>query len=332
MSLSKEIKDLFNNFNGITAIIIGDVMIDNYLMGKASRISPEAPVPVVDISEKSARLGGAANVALNIKALGATPLIYTVIGNDSVGKQLLEKLDDNNISKEGILSDDNRITTVKNRVISNHQQLLRFDEETTAPLTKSKEQSLIDSICMSITRKNPSVIIFEDYDKGVISENLITQVVDAAKKAGIPTVVDPKKKNFLSYKNVSLFKPNLRELEDGLNISINKESKNEIIDAVKLLNKQLNFNSALITLSEEGILHTTNDEEIHIPAHLRNIADVSGAGDTVVSVASLCLAAKTTPELLAQISNIAGGLVCEKPEVVSIDKQELLDESIKLLC
>lgn len=332
MTTSQELTELFEKFKTLKVLIIGDVMLDHYLIGSVKRISPEAPVPIVEITSKLSKLGGAANVALNVKSLGATPLLFSVIGNDEKGKNFLNKLEQRNINKQGILTDDNRPTTVKNRVISNNQQLLRYDEETIEKLTKTKEQSLIDSIVRCIENQSPSVIIFEDYDKGIISNNLITQIVKTAQKKDIPTVVDPKKDNFNFYKNVTLFKPNLRELEEGLNIKIDKNTPNEIKNAVDELRNLLDFKKALITLSENGVLFDDETESFQVAAHLRNISDVSGAGDTVVSVAALCLAANASSKLIAEISNVAGGLVCEKSGVVPIELMELEKECQKLLC
>lgn len=332
MTSKEEISSIFDQFKQKKVFIIGDIMLDHYIVGKASRISPEAPVPVVDVKTRTSRLGGAANVALNIRSLGATPTLFAVVGNDFAKNEITELLSQNNITDSGIIIDNSRPTTVKNRVISYQQQLLRFDEETTSFLDKDVEDILLSTIKESILKEQPDVIIFEDYDKGVITHKIIEEVTQLANQNNIPTIVDPKKRSFLEYKNVTLFKPNLRELEEGLNLSIDKKNIEDISKAVNKLREILSFKEALITLSENGIYFDSKDTAIYVKAHLRNISDVSGAGDTVVSVAALCLACHISSKLLTEISNIAGGLVCEKSGVVSVDINELKNESIKLLC
>jgi len=312
-------------------LVIGDVMIDSYYFGNVDRISPEAPVPIVSVQKRESRLGGAANVALNIQALGANPILCAVIGNDDDGKLFNHLLDDQKLSNEGVLISDNRITTVKTRIMGNNHQVLRVDSETDKNLNKEDNQSFIDMILSILTTKKIDAVIFEDYDKGTITENTIKTIVDHCNNNNIPTTVDPKKRNFLSYKNVSLFKPNLKELKEGLNIEINPNNLSEVSGAVDALNETLNNKIHFITLSENGVYIKTNNENYHVAAHYRNITDVSGAGDTVISVASLCLALKQTPKMIAEISNLAGGLVCEKVGVSPIDKDQLLSEAIAKL-
>ena len=192
----------------------------------------------------------------------------------------------------------------------------------------AKSDLLFQKIKKIITSKKIDVVVFEDYDKGVITTSLIKDVVELCNEKNIPTTVDPKKRNFLDYKNVTLFKPNLKELKEGLNIEIDAKKISEIKKAIQLLNKNLNSLITLITLSENGIYSYSKNQQLHIPAHIRTIADVSGAGDTVISVAALCLALKQDEETIAKIANLAGGLVCEKVGVVPIDKKILLSESL----
>jgi len=324
----KEIRDLFKKFDGLKALVIGDVMVDSYLWGRVDRISPEAPVPVVQVTRKEARLGGAANVAVNIAALGAKPIICALGGNDSNGDLLKQLLVDQGLSTDGILSSDDRPTTVKTRVISNHQHVVRVDEESLSLLTKGEEKLFIKKIFGLIEDEQPDVIVFEDYNKGVLTKKVIKSVIEKASELGIPTSVDPKKQNFFSYKKVDLFKPNLKELVEGLKIEINKEDIASIENAVEELQKKIDNKISLITLSEMGVFIKGASGSIHIPAHIRKISDVSGAGDTVVSVASLCLASATSERTIAALSNLAGGLVCEKVGVVPIDKELLLKEAI----
>ncbi|MBW6484081.1 MAG: D-glycero-beta-D-manno-heptose-7-phosphate kinase [Vicingaceae bacterium] len=326
------LNQLFKDFNNLNVLIIGDVMIDAYYFGKVDRISPEAPVPIVAVEKKEKRLGGAANVALNIQALGANPILCSVIGQDEDGGVFENLLKKASLSTEGILKVNTRVTTVKTRIIGNKHQLLRVDSETDVNLLEVETNSLFQQIKKLITSKKIDVVVFEDYDKGVITKALIKNVVELCNEKNIPTTVDPKKRNFLDYNNVTLFKPNLKELKEGLNIEIDAKKISEIKKAIQLLNKSLNSMITLITLSENGIYSYSKNHQFHIPAHIRTIADVSGAGDTVISVASLCLALKQDEETIAKIANLAGGLVCEKVGVVPIDKKILLSESlIKLI-
>ncbi len=310
-------------------MIIGDVMIDSYLIGSIDRISPEAPVPIILTNNKENRLGGAANVALNINALEATPIICTVIGNDDNGKIFRDLLDKRKITNEGIIISNNRKTTSKTRIISQGQHLLRVDDEICDNLSNEDEKKTLERIIHILAKKNIDVIIFEDYDKGVLTDLIITKTIAEANKRNIITTVDPKKNNFLKYKNVTLFKPNLKELSEGLNITINKNNKEEIHDAANLLQNKINSDIVFSTLSENGCYIKDKSKEHHLPAEIRKIADVSGAGDTVISVASLCLCLNMDIENIAYISNIAGGLVCESVGVVSINKNDLKYEILK---
>jgi D-glycero-beta-D-manno-heptose-7-phosphate kinase len=324
-----ELTNLFNDFNNQNVLIIGDVMIDAYYFGNVDRISPEAPVPIVSVSTRENRLGGAANVALNIQALGANPILCSAIGNDSKGNTFNELLAKRNLSSEGILQVEGRITTVKTRIIGNNNQILRVDSEDDSPLNDSK--ALFNKIEGLILSKEIDVVIFEDYDKGAITAQLIEAVVSLCKDKNIPTAVDPKKRNFNSYKNVTLFKPNLKELKEGLNIELSSTNLNDIQAAIDKLNSELENEITFITLSENGVYINDAENQFHIPAHLRTIADVSGAGDTVISVASLCLALNQSPKTIAEVANLAGGLVCEKVGVSPIDKDQLLAEAISKL-
>lgn len=323
-----EIIELFKNFNNLNVLIIGDVMIDSYYFGKVDRISPEAPVPIVAINKKEFRLGGAANVALNIKALGATPILCAVIGNDMDGENFNILLKNENLSNEGIIKSEERITTVKTRVIGNKHQVLRVDSENNNPLSENENTALTKAIKTVIENNKIDVVIFQDYDKGVITETLIEHIIDFCNKNSIPTAVDPKKRNFSHYKNATLFKPNLKELKEGLNIPIDPSNLNEIEAAINQLNQLQKNKINFITLSEHGVFIKDDKTKKHIPAHFRDISDVSGAGDTVISVASLCLALNQPLTVIAEIANLAGGLVCESVGVVPIDKDQLLAEAI----
>lgn len=323
--------DLFHSFSSKRILVIGDVMLDAYLMGTVNRMSPEAPVPVVDLMKKDERIGGAGNVALNLAALGASPIICSVIGADSEGERLLHLFQEANIATDGIYASSNRITTVKTRVLSNNQQLLRIDSEDASLISKEEETQLFQQI-ERIVEQGIDGIIFEDYNKGVLTSYLISSVMILAKFHGIPTSVDPKKDQFFSYRGCTLFKPNLKELKEGLKVEFDfKNDKDSFLKAVVELEERLENEISFITLSEYGVFIQAQGTPHFIPAHLRNIADVSGAGDTVIAVATLCLVAGASAAEIAAIANIAGGLVCEQPGVVSIEKEKLLTEVTKLL-
>ncbi|MDF3078780.1 MAG: ADP-heptose synthase, bifunctional sugar kinase/adenylyltransferase [Sphingobacteriaceae bacterium] len=305
-------------------------MLDAYLWGKVERISPEAPVPVVTVRKKESRLGGAANVALNIMALGAKPIICSAIGDDKEGDEFLEIIQKHNFTSERIIRISGRPTTVKSRVIAHNQHVVRIDSETDKPLKEADTAVLLGKIKELISDQTIDCILFEDYDKGVITPSLIQEVVELANQKNIITVVDPKKRNFLEYKNVTLFKPNLKELKEGLKVNPDQKDKSQLDEAVNKLREVLQAKQVMVTLSEDGVYINSDNGEKVIPAHVRTIADVSGAGDTVIATAALCLAAGLDEFKTAEISNLAGGLVCEHVGAVPIDKQQLLEEAMKL--
>ncbi len=318
---------LFEKFTRQKVLIIGDVMIDTYLWGRVRRISPEAPVPVVSDIQAEQRLGGAANVALNIKAMGAVPILCSVVGNDATGQEFLELLSNQNLSDVGIMVDNHRMTTRKTRVISGTQHLLRVDEETDAPVSPSAERRMFDFISSFIEDRNIHSIIFQDYDKGVVTPGLIEKVTYLARSIDIPVLVDPKRRNFSKFRNVSLFKPNFKELNEGMKTDLTKTDLAKIARVINELKKSGNHRQVMVTLSEQGIMITDTKGCIHVAAEIRDIADVSGAGDTVISLAALCVGEKLSPLYTAVLCNLAGGLVCEHPGVVAINRKQLLKET-----
>jgi rfaE bifunctional protein kinase chain/domain len=326
----QKLRKLFEDFGDKKALIIGDVMVDAYIFGKVNRISPEAPVPIVDVFQRVSRLGGAANVALNIKSLGGTPVLCSVIGNDEGGFELSQLLFNEKMTTDGLMTGINRKTTKKFRVIGNSTQMLRIDEESSHPLTPEEEKLFLVRIQEILNDEDPHVIIFQDYDKGSITPAIIKYVTKWAQEHHIPVVVDPKKRNFLSYRNVTLFKPNLKEMTEGLGIKIDAGDISSIQKGIKKLHDTLHAQMTMVTLSEHGIAILDKEQFVHFPAHLRKIADVSGAGDTVISVAALCVACGINPDEIAKLSNLAGGLVCEHVGVSPIDKEQLLEEAMKV--
>lgn len=313
--------ELFEAFKQLKVLVVGDVMVDAYIYGDVNRISPEAPIPVLDVSHKENCLGGAANVALNIQSLGATAHLFAVTGDDSHKDTLLRLLEKNNLWTKGICPSSHRRTTVKSRVISNAQHLVRFDEEDKHVLNASEEQALLDRIKLHIS--DFDAVVFEDYDKGCLNRRVIDEVIGLATQHGIPTLVDPKKDNFMDYIGVTLFKPNLKELSEGLKRKVQPE---HIDEATEELMAHLKFKQALVTLSQHGVFYKNTEDQGIIPAHVRNIANVSGAGDTVIAVAALCLAAGASTKAIAQLANLAGGIVCESPGIVPIDRDRLMAE------
>lgn len=333
MKDTQKYTQLFEQFSSLKVLIIGDVMIDAYLWGKVERISPEAPVPIVQVHKRANRLGGAANVALNIKALGAEPILCSVIGDDQHADTFLELLNAENITSEGIIKSKNRVTTTKFRVIGNKAQMLRVDEEMDTELNDTDRTALLHRINHIIRSKNIDVVIYQDYDKGVISKILIEETKKLL-NGNIPVAVDPKRRNFFHFEGVDLFKPNLKELQEATNNYFDKTDFASLKKQVQKLQNNLHAKWLFTTLSEQGVYISeqtnSNYSQEHVPAHIRSIADVSGAGDTVISTAALCLALGTDKKLLAEISNLAGGLVCEEVGVIPINKEKLLNETIKI--
>ncbi|MFD3002470.1 bifunctional heptose 7-phosphate kinase/heptose 1-phosphate adenyltransferase [Pontibacter toksunensis] len=325
MTQVSSLEALFKAFNGLQVLVVGDVMIDSYLWGKSTRISPEAPVPIVNVIKREKRLGGAANVALNIEAMGAIPLLCSVIGADQDGADYICLMEEKRLSTEGIVQSPERVTTIKHRIIAGGQQLLRVDSEIEHNLT-GQEERLLEERYLKLLDK-ADVVIFEDYDKGVFSEQNIRRFLQLANERNIPSVIDPKKKNFLSYTGCTLFKPNLKELKEGLKVDFADEDLPAFEAAVAELQERLQVDQVLVTLSERGVFVADGEEKTYIEAHRRSISDVSGAGDTVISIAALCVALQTSKEFMAGLSNLGGGLVCEQVGVVPIDKSRLYEEA-----
>jgi D-glycero-beta-D-manno-heptose-7-phosphate kinase len=321
------IDQTFDAFNSLRVLVVGDVMLDSYVWGRVERISPEAPVPVVNVSRREYRLGGAGNVLLNVQALGAEAIICSVVGTDAAGDTLCGRLDALGLNCEGLIRSDSRITTIKERIIAGTQQVVRVDTETDKYISDAERERLVSKVKELIP--TCQVLIFEDYDKGVLSAEAIAAITDYANAQGVPTVVDPKKRNFLAYRNTTLFKPNLKELREGLNRDFDPANEAELREAVQQLKGTLQLQGALITLSERGVLIDYQEQVHHLPAHIRTIADVSGAGDTVISIAACCVALGLPPRTVASLSNLGGGLVCESVGVVPIDKERLRQEALR---
>ncbi len=322
---------LFESFKQVKAGVIGDIMLDTYWWGHVERISPEAPVPVVSLDKREHRIGGAGNVALNLASLGARVATFSVIGKEEEGKLLEGLLSEHAIDTRYLLKCDTRITTMKARIISRNQQMMRLDSETTADLSGEEEGRLIAQVTRYLDEEKPQVILFEDYNKGVLTPRVIREVTALCRERQVVTAVDPKRKNFFAYEGVTIFKPNLKEVKEGLNLLLEDIHLPALQDIHGQLAERLRHAISFITLSEKGVFYQASDGSAIIPSHLRHIADVSGAGDTVIAVASLVYAATKDIRLMAEIANIAGGLVCEEVGTMAVNRERLLKECEALL-
>ena len=319
--------ELLERIKSLRLLVIGDVMLDRYVRGEVSRISPEAPVPVLHVDGEDSVAGGAANVARNVQALGAHVHLATVIGDDPAGIRLLELFKARGMGIEGCILSKGRPTTVKTRIIRDEAHMLRVDEETDEEISTELSASLLSSCISILDNKRIDVLIFEDYDKGVLTQTLISGLIGEAKKRNIPVAVDPKLKGFLNYRGVDLFKPNLKELREGLVQEVNIPEG--LPSAIGSLHEKIHPIVSLTTLGNfgmwvhapsEGVVHT------HFPCRPSKVIDVSGAGDTVIATAALMLASGASPSQIAETANIAGGLVCEQSGVVTVDLNTLLSE------
>ncbi len=320
-----DIQQTLSNFSQLNILIVGDIMLDHYINGEVNRISPEAPVPIIDVAHQYYRLGGAANVALNVQSLGATPHLCGVIGLDENGYQLINILKQEGISSSLLHRSSLRKTTCKSRVLSQNQQLFRIDQEDKHDLELVDQESLLQLVKDFLDRYKIDVLLFQDYNKGVLSLPIINNLLQEAWKREIPTVVDPKEKNFFSYKRVHLFKPNLREINQQTDELISTDI-DDLQKASKLIHQQLANKNTLITLSDKGLYYDDGRSSKIIPTIPRTISDVCGAGDTVISIAALGIALDLSMEEIAILCNLAGGQVCEKVGVAAVDLQQLVED------
>ncbi|MEP0986359.1 bifunctional ADP-heptose synthase [Ekhidna sp.] len=321
----KSIEEVFEAFKGKTVLVVGDVVVDYYLRGNVSKISKEAPVPVLTLEKRERRLGGAANVAMNIRALGATPILCSVVGDDPDGEAFEQLLEYEKMPNKGIIRSQNRVTTTKLRITSGLQHLIRVDNEDVHPLVDLDQKSLLHHIKNLLDECD--LVIFEDYDKGTINPKVIKETIKLANEKNIPIAVDPKRRNFTKYQGVSIFKVNIADLKDGLGIEFDALEEKELSDAASKLKASVNADNYLITLSKNGIFYDSGKESGKLKSHPRQIVEVLGAGDTVISIAGLCLTLGLPIEFIAELANIGGGMVCEMAGVVPIDKEMLFKEA-----
>jgi rfaE bifunctional protein kinase chain/domain len=322
----RRLNELLDSFKRKTIAVVGDVMLDRYFWGSVNRISPEAPVPVVDVESESVRLGGAANVAHNVHSLGGETLLVGVVGNDSSGELLLKTMKENGFSTDGIIHDAHRPTTVKTRIIAHHQHVVRIDRELRTDIGDAIVQKIVNFVRDNITRID--ALILEDYNKGVVTPTLIQHLITIARQHKKIITADPKFNNFFEYKNVTVFKPNKVEVEKILNRKVDTDES--VTTAASELLKRLQAESVLITRGEHGMtLVELNGDITHIPARARKVADVSGAGDTVISTLTIAMAGGASAKEACTLANFAGGVVCGEVGVVPIEREALRQAVLK---
>lgn len=316
----KRIDEIFTGFQKKHIAVIGDLMIDRYFWGTVSRISPEAPVPVVEVTEESNRLGGAANVANNIASLGGIPLMIGVVGNDEGATVLRQLVEERGFPTSGIVVDAKRPTTIKSRVIAHDHHIVRIDQEVKNDIDATTEEKILGVLEHHVDAIDG--IILEDYNKGVLTRSLIHATIEWATKRGKIITVDPKFNNFFEYKNVTVFKPNKKETEEALGVRL--QTLDDCTRAAAELQKRLSAENILLTLGERGmLLYERSGAHAHVSTTARKVADVSGAGDTVISTLTMALVAGATIREAATLANIAGGIVCGEVGIVPINSHEL---------
>jgi rfaE bifunctional protein kinase chain/domain len=324
VALTKDrVQQLLSTVKTKRIAVIGDVMIDQYIWGFVSRISPEAPVPVVEVESESTRLGGAANVANNITSLGAQTLLLGVVGNDANGNELRRIIESSGSTSEGIISDRSRPTTKKTRVIAHHQHVVRIDSEEKRDISEEIQERILSVLINNI--QSIDGIILEDYNKGVVVKELIHRVIQLAHVHNKVITVDPKFNNFFEYKDVTVFKPNIKETEEALGKKLKTE--NDVLSAGQALFERLGAENILLTRSEKGMsLFEKNGSITHIPTRAREVADVSGAGDTVIAALTAMLTAGASIIEAAVLANIAGGIVVGEVGIVPVRPEQLTAE------
>ena len=317
-----DIDQLFELFEQKTVLVVGDVMIDSYIFG-SKPVSGQ--VPIVNTKRKEKRLGGAANVALNIKNLGATPVLCSVVGDDYEGEVFERLLEAQGMPNKGIISSQNRRTTTKLRVMAGANQIVRVDSEDIHPLVELDRKALLNHI--NNLAKDSDLIIFEDYDKGTIHSEIISETIAIAEKFNIPVAVDPKYKNFFAYEGATLFKPAIEELEKALKVTLSTKHEAELIALFDQLDSKVNSKIYLVSLEDGDLFVHANGISTTYKTHQTGVADMSGVGNAIISVAGLCLALGLKEEVIAELSNIAAGVVAKYSGVVPISKHELLKET-----
>ncbi|MFZ0389209.1 MAG: D-glycero-beta-D-manno-heptose-7-phosphate kinase [Calditrichia bacterium] len=322
----QRLQQIIQSAAGKKILILGDLMVDEYMWGRVSRISPEAPVPIINISEEQLRLGGAANVAANLLGLNTEPVLAGVIGDDPMGKNLRRLLQGQQLSLQGVLSDPQRPTTVKTRIIGNNQHVARVDRETTERISGEMQQQLFQFFIENI--QDAGAVILQDYNKGVVAPELAERVIELANRCNVITTVDPKFENFHSFKNVTVFKPNIKETEEALAMRIRNEA--DLTSAGNILLEKLGCGAALITRGSLGMaLFEKGAGSTFLATRARKVADVSGAGDTVIATLTFALCGGASIKEAVALANYAAGQVCQEVGVVAVDLPRLVKQIIK---
>jgi len=320
-------KDCLAAFANKHILVVGDVMVDRYFEGSIDRISPEAPVPIFKLSDKVDRLGGAANVALNIRQYGAKVSLAGVCGDDNETAFLTEHLELMGIGQDLLFEEAGRPTTVKTRLMARNQQVIRVDRETTVLISSKTEAMLCEAVVNKIDQSEMDCIVLQDYNKGVLTPRLIKEVMAAAKSKGVPVVVDPKKNNIELFEGAFLFKPNQVEVFELTGQYPNAKNKETLMEIASTIQQKLQVDFVMITLSDEGMYLYGKNHSLHIPAIQREVADVCGAGDSVIAAIALCVTVPDMgPKHWAALANRAGGIVCEQVGVAPVNVAQLQEE------
>ncbi len=314
-------ESLVSRFRGKRVLVLGDVMLDRYLWGNVSRISPEAPVPVVEVQSETVRLGGAANVAHNVSALGAVPVLLGVTGNDHPAELLREELDRRGLGTEGLVTDASRPTSIKTRIVARHQQVVRADQESRDEIDPALSGELLGHARAAL--EGLGAVIISDYGKGVITKALLETLLPECRAAGVPVCVDPKETHFFSYKGVSVVTPNVLEAGTAWGKAI--RTLEDLDRAGRELREGLDSEAFMITRGEHGIsLFEKNRPRLDLPTVAREVYDVTGAGDTVVSVYAVALAAGSSPIEAACLANHGAGIVVREVGTAVAGSAEIL--------
>jgi rfaE bifunctional protein kinase chain/domain len=322
---SQRVNSIFKKSKKKKIAIIGDVMLDKYVYGDIFRVSPEAPVPIVDTIRTDYKLGGAANVANNVKALDSEPVLIGVIGCDFDGRHYLDEMKNLGLSVSGIYKDSSRPTTAKTRVISDSRHVLRVDSEKKHDLSEALSNRIMNFIKRNL--KEFAAVILQDYNKGVLTKETISKIISMCKKAGKPVYVDPKFSNFFEYRDVTVFKPNRKEVSDILGMKI--DGDNSTKEAGSILIDRLNCEFLVLTRGEKGMMLFDKEKGktvvLNIPTKARNVADVSGAGDTVIAAIAVTIAGGASIIEAVILANQAAGIVCEEVGIIPIYKKALME-------
>lgn len=317
-------KDWIRQINDLKIIILGDIMLDRYIKGTSDRNSPEAPVPILVYESTEHKLGGAANVALNLKCLGAQVTLVGVTGDDNEGDELRRLCEQSGISSDHIATDTSRPTTMKTRYMAREKHLLRVDKELTASVSEEIITNMISSIEQMLSDHSIDVLIFQDYDKGVLNQNLIHKIISLCQSKHVLTMVDPKFNNFWYYEGVDLFKPNVNESSQALQISTDA-IKSNLLHAAASIQSRLKNRITLITAGEQGLFISDKQHQHFEPGIPIEVADVCGAGDTVISVAACAVGCGLSIQQIGYWCNQAAAWACKHAGVVSINNEQLKD-------